>query len=82
MIQATPNTSSRHSTVLWRWTVSVITVLVMTLGNFASISVTTIAQAQPLAASVSTFHLSVMSANDSDSVDFPSTKGEAITQFK
>ena len=82
MIQATPNTSSRHSTVLWRWTVSVITVLVMTLGNFASISVTTIAQAQPLAASVSTLHLSVMSANDSDSVDFPSTKGEAITQFK
>ena len=43
---ATPNHSTRHSNVLWRWAVSVITVLVMTIGNFASFSVTTTALAE------------------------------------
>ena len=83
---ATPNHSTRHSNVLWRWAVSVITVLVMTIGNFASFSVTTTALAENAEAQAPvplyTMHLSVISANDSDSIDYPSTKGEAIPQFK
>jgi len=88
MIQTTPNTSSRHSTVLWRWTVSTITVLVMTIGNFAPVAVSTVAQAQPLAAPVSTLTLHVQSAGNSNATfnatpgNTPIHTGDAINQFK
>ena len=86
MIQTTPNNSSRHSTLLWRWTVTVITVLVTVLGGFAPIAVSTAALAKgadvPLAAPVYTMHLSVVSADDNPNALPPIQKGDAIDQFK
>ena len=64
MNQNIQNYSTRHRSALWRWIVSIITVFVTTVGSFAPIAVATVAQAQPLAAPVSTLHLSVVSAAD------------------
>src|SRR5512138_1749200 len=60
-----PNYSTRHNSALWRWIVSMITVFVTTVGSFAPIAVSAVAQAKPLEALSNTLHLSVVSAADS-----------------
>ncbi|MEP6894519.1 MAG: SdrD B-like domain-containing protein, partial [Chloroflexota bacterium] len=83
MNQNIRNHSSRPSTVLGRWIVSVITVLVMSIGSFAPFASTTAlaenAEA-PLAATTNTMTLSVISA--ADSATYSIVKGDAIISYK
>ena len=65
MIQSHPNHSFRHSMKLWRWIVSIITVLVMSIGSFAPFAVSAIALAKPAAAPTNHLMLSVVDAESS-----------------
>lgn len=68
----------RHSNALWRWTVTVITVLVMTIGNFAPFASTT------ALAATNTLTLNVISAR-TDPRAFGGagvTAGDAVTEYQ
>jgi len=70
MIKDNPNHSSSHSNVLWRLTVTAITVFVTTIGSFAPLAVSATALAEKAAAPLAvaapsnTLRLSVVSAAD------------------
>ena len=65
MIQSAPNHSSRHSMKLWYWIVSIITILVMSIGSFAPFAVSATTLAKPVAAPTNHLMLSVVDAESS-----------------